>query len=60
LLRTIFQQPDRLSLGGYAIIDDYGNIPACKQAVDDFRAEHEITEQLHQIDWTGVFWEKLR
>ena len=50
----------RLSLGGYVIIDDYGAIPNCKQAVDDFRAEHKITEQLHQIDWTGVFWEKLR
>jgi O-methyltransferase len=50
----------RLSLGGYAIIDDYGAIASCKRAVDDFRAEHKITEQLHPIDWTGVFWEKLR
>ena len=48
----------RLSVGGYVIIDDYGAVPNCKQAVDDFRAEHKITEQLHQIDWTGVFWEK--
>ena len=50
----------RLSLGGYVIIDDYGALPNCKRAVDDFRADHKITEQLHQIDWTGVFWEKLR
>jgi len=50
----------RLSPEGYAIIDDYGAIPTCKQAVDDFRAEHKITEQLQQIDWTGVFWKKLR
>jgi O-methyltransferase len=50
----------RLSLGGYAIIDDYGAIPTCKQAVDDFRAELKITEQMQQIDWTGVFWQKLR
>jgi O-methyltransferase len=49
----------RLSLGGYVIVDDYGAI-VCKQAVDDFRTEHKITEQIHQIDWTGVFWEKLR
>jgi O-methyltransferase len=27
----------KLSAGGYAIIDDYGAIPACRQAVDDFR-----------------------
>jgi len=51
---------DRLSFGGYVIIDDYGAIPNCRQAVNDFRAEHNITEQLQQIDWTGVFWEKLR
>jgi O-methyltransferase len=50
----------RLSIGGYVIIDDYGAVPNCKQAVDDFRADHKITEQLQQIDWTGVFWEKLR
>jgi len=50
----------RLSLGGYVIIDDYGAVPNCKQAVDDFRADHKITEPLKEIDWTGVFWEKLR
>jgi O-methyltransferase len=49
----------RLSLGGYVIIDDYGAIANCKQAVDDFRAEYKITEPLQQIDWSGVFWEKL-
>jgi len=50
----------RLSLGGYVIIDDYGAIADCRRAVDDFRANHKITEQMQQIDWTGVFWEKLR
>jgi O-methyltransferase len=40
----------RLSLGGYVIIDDYGAVPNCKQAVDDFRSDHKITEQMHQID----------
>lgn len=49
----------KLSPGGYAIIDDYGCIPACKQAVDDFRAERGITEGLREIDWSGVFWQKL-
>jgi O-methyltransferase len=48
----------RLSPGGYAIVDDYGAVPACKQAVDDFRAHGKITERLERIDWTGVFWEK--
>jgi O-methyltransferase len=50
----------RVSPGGYVIIDDYGWIPHCKQAVEDFRAEHKITEPIQQIDSSGVFWEKLR
>jgi len=48
----------KLSPGGYAIIDDYGAIPACRLAVDDFRREHGVREALQKIDWTGVFWEK--
>ncbi len=48
----------RLSPGGYAIIDDYGAVPACKQAVEDYRARNQITEPIQLIDWTGVFWQK--
>jgi O-methyltransferase len=47
-----------LQQGGYAIVDDYGNIPACKQAVDDFRAAHGIAEEIIPIDASGVFWRK--
>ena len=50
----------KLSVGGYALVDDYGNVPACKAAVDDHRAEHGITEDIRRIDWTGVFWQRLR
>jgi O-methyltransferase len=50
----------KLSPGGYLIVDDYGSTPPCRQAVDDFRAKHQITEPLQKIDWTGVFWEKAR
>ena len=49
----------KLSPGGYAIIDDYGAVPACKRAVDDFRAANHISEELRSIDWTGVFWKRL-
>jgi O-methyltransferase len=44
--------------GGYVIIDDYGAIPACRRAVDDYRADHDIVDELRQVDWTGVFWQK--
>lgn len=50
----------KLSVGGYAIIDDYGALPVCKAAVEDFRAKHGIIEELEQIDLTGVFWKRLR
>jgi hypothetical protein len=49
----------KLSVGGYCIIDDYGlKRTTCKQAVDDFRTEHNIRDPLIQIDWVGVYWQK--
>jgi len=50
----------KLSVGGYVIIDDYGAIEACKQAVHDYRASHGITEEIHVIDWTGAYWQRIR
>src|SRR5262249_28059364 len=50
----------KLSVGGYCIIDDYGAVLGCKKAVDDFRKAHDISEPLQEIDWTGVYWKRLR
>jgi O-methyltransferase len=47
----------KLSSGGFCIIDDYG-LRRCKQAVDDFRTEHGIREEMKEIDWTGRYWRK--
>jgi hypothetical protein len=47
-------------LGGYIIIDDWGAVPACQQAVKDFREKNNITEEIKEIDWTGVYWKKLK
>jgi hypothetical protein len=45
--------------GGYIIVDDYGlKSGSCKQAVDDFRLKQNITSDLINIDWSGVFWKK--
>jgi hypothetical protein len=30
----------KVSVGGYTITDDYGAVPTCKQAADDFRAQN--------------------
>jgi hypothetical protein len=49
---------DKLSPGGFLIIDDYGAVPACKEAVHDFRRDHGITEEIIRIDWGGVYWQK--
>lgn len=50
----------KVSPGGYVIVDDYGAIPACRQAVEDFRERFDISEPLHQVDWTAVYWQKAR
>jgi O-methyltransferase len=46
----------RLSPGGFIVIDDYGAVEGCRLAIQDFRAESEICEELVEIDWTGVYW----
>ena len=52
-LRSLYS---KLSPGGYVIIDDYGALASCRQAVTDFRNEAGIKAELQPIDWTGVFW----
>jgi O-methyltransferase len=49
---------DRVTPGGFVIVDDYGAIPQCARAIADFRAERGITDTIHAIDWTGVYWQK--
>lgn len=47
----------QLSPGGWLIIDDY-SIPACAQAVHDYRTAHGITEAIEVIDDDGICWKK--
>ncbi|MBL7502674.1 TylF/MycF family methyltransferase [Frankia sp. CNm7] len=49
---------DRLSDGGFCVIDDYGLLERCQRAVTDFRAARGITEPLVPIDSSGVYWRK--
>ncbi len=48
----------KLSPGGVVIVDDYGAVPACKAAVEDFRSQHDIAADVKSIDWTGAWWRK--
>ena len=52
----------KLSVGGYAIIDDYGEDmwTYCRKAVDDFRQENGITEPMTVVDSKCSFWQKMR
>ncbi len=48
----------KVSPGGFCIVDDYGAVPGCRAAVDDYRAAHGIGEQVVDVDWTGVYWRR--
>ncbi|HEV3475519.1 MAG TPA: TylF/MycF family methyltransferase [Actinomycetota bacterium] len=50
----------KLSVGGYAIIDDYRIVPGCNRAVDEYRARHGIQEEMHVVDWGCVYWQRER
>ena len=48
---------DRVSKGGFIIVDDYA-LPTCKAAIEDFREQRNISDEIHKIDWTGIWWQK--
>jgi hypothetical protein len=48
----------KLEKGGYIIIDDWGAVEGCKQAVLDYREKMKITDEIMPIDWAGVYWKK--
>lgn len=46
----------RLSPGGWLIVDDF-HIPACVQAVTEYRQTHGITAPLQRVNWAAA-WKK--
>jgi O-methyltransferase len=48
-----------LSVGGYAVFDDYQNLPDCRRAIDEYRQANGIIEEIVPIDQRAVFWKKL-
>jgi len=48
----------KISKGGYVIIDDYNNkYIACKNAVDEFRNKHGITNKIVDTHSGSVYWQ---
>jgi len=50
----------RLSVGGYVILDDWNLIPACRRAIDDFRAREGISEPVLPVDGNAGYWRRER
>jgi predicted O-methyltransferase YrrM len=48
----------KLSVGGYAIFDDYQNLKDCRLAIDEYRLDHQITDPIIPIDKRAVYWVK--
>ena len=49
----------KLSTGGFVIVDDYGAVPGCRKAIEDFRQMRGIKNKMEQIDWGGVYWQNV-
>ena len=51
---------DRLSVGGFTIVDDYGEDTwtYCRKAVDDFRRERGIEDPMIQVDSKCYYWRR--
>jgi O-methyltransferase len=47
----------KLSVGGYVVIDDY-QLPKCRLAVDTFRRQHGIEDDLVPVDRAIVYWQR--
>jgi O-methyltransferase len=48
----------KLAKGGYLLVDDFGGLEGCRQAILDYRKANNITEEIQKVDWTGVYWRK--
>jgi len=49
---------DKVSPGGFVIVDDYHVVSGCRNAIRDFLASRKISSGLSEIDGVGVFWQK--
>ncbi|MBZ5547647.1 MAG: TylF/MycF family methyltransferase [Acidobacteriia bacterium] len=49
---------DKVSCGGFVIVDDFGAVEGCRRAVMDFRNHRKIEDPIYNIDGIGAFWRK--
>ena len=49
---------DKVSPGGFIIVDDYGCYQQARDAIHDFWDERGLSPKLIQVDWTCYYWRK--
>jgi hypothetical protein len=49
---------DKVSPGGYIIVDDYKTFVGCRNAITEFRSRHGVKEVIKDIDSQGVYWRR--
>ena len=54
-LRNLYH---KVSAGGFVIVDDYGCVEGCREAIHEFRDELGISDPIVNIDGWGVYWRK--
>lgn len=47
----------KLSPGGFVIVDDYA-LRSCRKAIDEFRDQHGITDEVLPIDGASAYWRR--
>ncbi len=53
---TLVALYEKVSPGGYVIIDDYHTVKGCHDAVNDFRRDRHVSEPVIDIDYAPVYW----
>lgn len=51
---------DKVSPGGYVIVDDYHVVAGCKKAIHDFLSRRNLAPDIREIDGIGVYWQVAR
>ncbi len=49
----------KLSSGGFCIVDDYC-IENCRRAVNDYRSQYDIRDEIFDIDGSGIYWRSTK
>jgi hypothetical protein len=49
---------DKVSPGGFIIIDDYHGFQGCKNAVNEYRSQRSVRNELIPIDNIAVYWRR--